>query len=360
MAMTGTNIINPDQPMNTLTRNIATCLSLFILLASCESRKQPASAKQEEKESATQTQEIRAPLLVPGLTTLDELEEIFGPSEAPADPSAGNIRGWRTPQKGDFKPDNLGVALDASNIATSIIFGFGNRKVSEVVKELEPLVGTIRLQRAITGELPMNPLYIGIKDGQFPGLVVDMSRVSNMSGVKAIFGPEANNMLNFLEKVTLPADGPYFGESIQLGDFRYVVQELSVSKQVGETPYGVKKASKTASFVIVRYEIENIGKQTATALAGDLQLIDLQDRIFTKSVDATMALAMEKDVDLSVTQLQPGIPRELLMVFELPTDVLGSPLTLRIPEKGLTGTKSVEISFILSEQAAAKLEASQK
>ena len=135
-------------------------------------------------------------------------------------------------------------------------------------------------------------------------------------------------------------------ESFTLGNFQYVIESVVPASSVG-SGYSRKKASEGATFIVVKYTIENTGNETATALTGDLNLLDGQDRKFLPSTEGTTALVMSEDYDLMLTQLQPGIKKKQAAVFEVPDSVLGN-LRLVVPEKGLLSSNTR--TFTLSLQ----------
>ncbi len=127
--------------------------------------------------------------------------------------------------------------------------------------------------------------------------------------------------------------GKHIGDPIQLGGFTYTVSSIVPKQQVGTNRYLRKTATKGATFIEVRYTIENTGNETATALAGGLFLRDAQGRTFRQSSEATMAAASDADIDILLSELQPGIPRDQVVVLEVPDATLGR-LDLVIPAKG--------------------------
>lgn len=140
--------------------------------------------------------------------------------------------------------------------------------------------------------------------------------------------------------------GPRFGESLELGDYAYVVDQPRTETALGPS-VARTEAGDGAVFIVVDYTIENMTKETQTALTGDFKLRDYQDREFRASSEAETALAQSGDADFVVSELQPGLSREATTAFRVPEDVLEHPITLVIPEKGLAGSGEVEIPFVL-------------
>lgn len=158
-------------------------------------------------------------------------------------------------------------------------------------------------------------------------------------------GPTSKERFGSILQAFVPFDWSkdvHVGDAIQLGAFKYTIDAIVPTDRVGKNPYLRKKATEGATFLVVRYRIENTGNETAAVLASDLVIRDSKSRTFRASSDATTVLAAEEEVDLLLAELQPGIPRKQVAVFEVPDTVLAR-LDLVIPEKGLLGTDEVVI-----------------
>lgn len=130
---------------------------------------------------------------------------------------------------------------------------------------------------------------------------------------------------------------PHVGDPLDVGGARMVINEIVPTKQVGMQAMP-QKATEGASWVVVRYSVENTGNDTTLGVPGnDMFLRDAAGRNFRASGDGTTGVAMAENLDLIVTQLQPGIVKPLVQVFEVPDSVLGN-LTLVVPHGNpLTG-----------------------
>ena len=138
-------------------------------------------------------------------------------------------------------------------------------------------------------------------------------------------------------------EGMHFGDRMVIGNTAYVVQKVVPRKEVGGA--GLKRvASAGARLLQVNYTIENAGRRTATALAGNLRLMDSQGREFTPSSDATAVAAALSKTDVLLSELQPGVPRSQVVVFELPESE--KELRLMLPGRlGDSGQLSVPFSL---------------
>jgi hypothetical protein len=162
--------------------------------------------------------------------------------------------------------------------------------------------------------------------------------------VKAATVPPPAAVLPTKMPVAVPARVEV-GTEFTLGDYSYTVDSVAVKSKIGRG-YGKKKASKGAAFVIIEYSIKNLGKETSTVLADDFELVDAKDRRFRSSSDLTTALIMAGNPkDLFISELQPGLSREMTTGFEVPKDALDGELTLVVPEKGWLGSKKVSVAL---------------
>ena len=129
------------------------------------------------------------------------------------------------------------------------------------------------------------------------------------------------------------------GKEFQLGDYKYKI--ISVKKQwrIGEEVFGNfqgEQAGSGATFVIVTYTIENCTNESQTVLSDDFNLLDSQGRKFATSSKVSTALLMHtEDKDFLLSELQPGLPRQMQQGFELPNKSFESDLILVVPKKGL-------------------------
>ena len=145
------------------------------------------------------------------------------------------------------------------------------------------------------------------------------------------------------------AKGEYsIGEEFQLGDYKYKVTRVEKKWQIGQEVFGEftgEKAGSGATFVIVTYTIENCTKESQTVLSDDFHLLDAQGRKFdTSSKISTALLMFAEDKDFILSQLQPGLPRQMQQGFELPNKSLESDLTIVVPKKGFWSSGEAKIT----------------
>ena len=158
------------------------------------------------------------------------------------------------------------------------------------------------------------------------------------------------NNYKIVVEIGTPRQFPYVHDEFQLGNFSYLVERVHTEKAVGSSSTR-QEASPGAIWLIVRYTIENAGQRTATAIASNITIVDEQNRIFDPSSNGSVALAMSEGIDLAISQLQPGIRRAQVAVFEVPKSTVESKngFHVVIPEKGLRNQNDVRIHLKLAE-----------
>ena len=139
----------------------------------------------------------------------------------------------------------------------------------------------------------------------------------------------------------LPDTGPELkeiGARFEVGKIAYRITKKYLSRRVGNKYFG-EDATSNAIFLVVKYTAENIGNETKTVMANSFTYRDSLDRTFQPSSGATTALAMSEGNDMILTQLQPGIERPAVTVFEVPErSVVIDDSVLIIKEDGFFST----------------------
>lgn len=134
------------------------------------------------------------------------------------------------------------------------------------------------------------------------------------------------------------------GDTFRLGDFTYRVTRVAKADTLGNE-FSNETAGQNATFVVVQYEITNEGKETHTGLADDFELLDSAGRKFRPSSRGSTAFMMAGgNDDFLLTELQPGITKPSVQVFEVPLTALNG-LRLRVPEKGFFGSDEVVVDL---------------
>jgi len=106
-------------------------------------------------------------------------------------------------------------------------------------------------------------------------------------------------------------------EPFTVSSFKVALVEVSRTQQIGtEVP------ASGASFVVVRYTVENLGQQPTSDPKVEVAITDAKGRTFTPSFQLRVAMQMEDLMrgQRSTVDYQPGVAAPALQVFELPTD----------------------------------------
>jgi hypothetical protein len=165
-----------------------------------------------------------------------------------------------------------------------------------------------------------------------------ISEINDSKLIETVIDSESKSDVN-VEKI----HNHKLGEQFQIGGFSYIINDIEAVKSIGKR-FLKEKEGEDAIFLVVSYTIENIGKETETVMSDDLKIVDNQERIFRPSSKGNTALSMvDESKDYILSEIQPGIKKNMLTVFEIPISVAREGVKLIIPEKGLFGTKQVEI-----------------
>ena len=135
------------------------------------------------------------------------------------------------------------------------------------------------------------------------------------------------------------------GDEFQLGKFRYRVSGATMRNMIG-SQFASETASNGATFVIVKYSIENCSDQSQTVWADDLKLVDSKGRKYESSSRANTAMMFQGEKsDFAISELQPGIPRSQETAFEIPNSALDGELILVVPTKGGFMSKQAKVKL---------------
>jgi hypothetical protein len=113
------------------------------------------------------------------------------------------------------------------------------------------------------------------------------------------------------------ADDPVpFGETAQNGDLRWTITDAEQTDEIGD-----EFDSMSGNFVVVDFQVENTGDQSATIDYEYLLLQDSEGRETEPSVDASMYVPME--LDPFYEDISPGVSSEFRTVYEVAPDAEG-------------------------------------
>lgn len=216
----------------------------------------------------------------------------------------------------------------------------------KVVKVVVTIASLLFFARVVTAPKPARTAEAPV--AQAPAAQIQPAPPSPHAAAEPKREPKPEPMPKASESLAEGADMTYLGDTFTLGKFTYRVIGVEAVKEIrGAGGFVRQKASPDSAYLVVRYEIANNGKETATVMADDFEIVDSQGRKFRPSSEATTAYVMGGGKkDLLVTELQPGITRAEVQLFEIPTSELSTGTTgtkLVIPEKGLLGHRSVTV-----------------
>lgn len=120
-------------------------------------------------------------------------------------------------------------------------------------------------------------------------------------------------------------------EPFNLSGFAVAVMQVNVTQKIGADAPG-----PNASFVVVRYSLENTGKEPVRNPPVEFMVEDSKDRQFTPSARLRVAQQLE---DISTGQrttvdFQPGVAASAVQVFELPTEAAMGVLEITVSGPG--------------------------
>jgi len=114
-----------------------------------------------------------------------------------------------------------------------------------------------------------------------------------------------------------PEDIPVYkmGETFEAKESKYTFEDVETYDYIG-----TKEASPGAYFLAITYREENLAKETRPAALFKFKLVDSEGRKFTHSTKARWHLHQTKYKNRTETQIHPGVPLDLVVVFEVPED----------------------------------------
>ncbi len=135
--------------------------------------------------------------------------------------------------------------------------------------------------------------------------------------------------------------GPYIGEPFKVGNLTYVIDSVDEHTHLGNE-YTGKTADDGAVFVKIGFHVRNDGNETETVSSDSMKLSDGK-HTFSPSAEGITALVMNgENKDFVLSQLQPGVNKKSITVFEMPK---GTMVALEVPAGGFSSeTKIVTLS----------------
>lgn len=104
-------------------------------------------------------------------------------------------------------------------------------------------------------------------------------------------------------------------DTVVFGELEFKITGYEEKERIGDAFYGYSTKGK---YVIVSYEVTNIGKETYTVYDLELYLIDSEERIFDEFREGLWYVS--DDFLVIGEQLQPGLEFEGKTLYEVPKD----------------------------------------
>jgi hypothetical protein len=119
-------------------------------------------------------------------------------------------------------------------------------------------------------------------------------------------------------------------EKVVVGNLAYIVKEVITKEAIGsyilDTFMG---AEADGIYLIFILEVENVGDEAEYISSSNIKIIDEQRREFESDFSATLYLDNDPELKalgirgLSFDSLNPGLKREVAVVFDVPPDMKG-------------------------------------
>ena len=107
-----------------------------------------------------------------------------------------------------------------------------------------------------------------------------------------------------------------FGDKVTVGTFAYTFNDYTTKSYVGSEYF---KEEADGIYLIFDVTIENIGDESEHIWGSYVTVIDDQDRRFEHDTTAEIYA----DDSFSFEQMQPGLPKNGKIIFDVPTDLTG-------------------------------------
>jgi len=124
-------------------------------------------------------------------------------------------------------------------------------------------------------------------------------------------------------------------EDLQVGDVKWKVLEANKENSVGDNQYTKKQASGV--FVVVKVSAELTGNKSGTVDSNQFEIIDSKNRTFKYSSEGQTAIEMSGKEGLFLKQVNPNVPIEGYLVFDIAKDAEN--LKLKIKDLELFSNK---------------------
>ena len=136
------------------------------------------------------------------------------------------------------------------------------------------------------------------------------------------------------------------GEAATIDDIAFTVNEARSTQEIND-PDGnefIEPVTTTEQFIVINASIKN-GKQEAITMDSNFfRLLTDDGTTYEPKNDGDLIMVVPTEKMLFLEEINPGLTREGLAVFEIPAGVSMESLTLEV-DAGFFGTKSVQIDL---------------
>ncbi len=135
----------------------------------------------------------------------------------------------------------------------------------------------------------------------------------------------------------------YLGEPVQIGSFEYTINSYYTTSAIGQDLMGTFMGETADGiFLVVDVTIENTGTQSVTLWDSMIKVVDVQGRTYDHDMNAEIYLSMSNKKAFTFEQLQPGLPKQGYLVFDIPADLKGG---FEVSSNSLLSSEKKYITF---------------
>lgn len=119
-------------------------------------------------------------------------------------------------------------------------------------------------------------------------------------------------------------DQPGIGDVVSSADFEFTVTEVETGVQRIGSEY--LSTDARGQFILVRATVTNTGSQEQTFWADDQRLMDTEGRTHSSDTEASFYL---DETDSWLTDVNPGVTADVVLVFDIPDDAVPAEVQLQ-------------------------------
>ncbi len=130
-----------------------------------------------------------------------------------------------------------------------------------------------------------------------------------------------------------------------MDEVAYKIGNPKFKASVGSA-YFVKSAGEGAVFVLIPYQVKNVGNESLT-IASDSFILKSGDTEYSPDNEAITALMMsgKNGKDFLLSQLHPGIQKKTITAYRIPTELAKGPLSLMVKGHNIFSGTSAKVAL---------------